>query len=69
MCRVGAFVLSGSTNSSKFERSDYFNPFSPNSDQHQISSCDTNAYLTPEAMITQSYHVIYQCDLSMINDQ
>ena len=26
------------------------NPFSPNNDQHQISSCNTNAYSTPEVM-------------------
>ena len=27
-----------------------FNPLSPNSDQHQISPCNINAYSTPEAM-------------------
>ena len=27
-----------------------FNPLSPNSDQHQISPCNTNAYSTPEVM-------------------
>ena len=27
-----------------------FNPSSPNSDQHQISPCNTNAYSTPEVM-------------------
>ena len=26
------------------------NPLSPNSDQHQISPCDSNAHLTPEVM-------------------
>ena len=27
-----------------------FKPLSPNSDQHQISPCNINAYLTPEDM-------------------
>ena len=27
-----------------------FNPLSPNSDQHQISPCNINAYSTPEVM-------------------
>ena len=27
-----------------------FNPLSPNSDQHQISPCNVNAYSTPEVM-------------------
>ena len=27
-----------------------FNPLSPNSDQHQISPCNINAFSTPEVM-------------------
>ena len=29
---------------------DWVNPLSPNSDQHQISPCNINAYSTPEVM-------------------
>ena len=37
----------------------YFNPLSPNSDQHQISPCNINAYSIPEVMrIKVNFHDI-----------
>ena len=48
-----------------------FNPLSPNSDQHQISPCNMNAYSTPEVtrikdMITQGEFSRYFNNFSLV---
>ena len=39
-----------SPDNGKLWKTCFVNPLSPNSDQHQISPCNINAYSTPEVM-------------------
>ena len=49
-CLLSLFSVTLKIVQNKGKNRGYFNPLSPNSDQHQISPCNINVYSTPEVM-------------------
>ena len=54
-------------NLSRYGYAHQFNPLNPNSDRHQISPCNINAYSTPEVMRIKNVITQGECSEYFIN--